>query len=936
MTVSLVCLLVLCLCAGACSKGGSSADRPPSIIIDASTNKTGVSGLSSSDDADPNYNARGLSPNREFSSMLPNERVDPFTGNLSISLTPISLPQNGGWDFKLTLSYNSKLHRDRFLRDIAEDSWVGVGWSLHVGRLIAPRSASMEIEMPDGSSHKCYSKHPGDVFNSAGPWVTREGWLVVANTDGTYTLTLNDGMRYVFSSLDAVIVGITSPRQCCPATSIVDTTGNTITITYKSPSPQTLSGRQAFIETITDTCGRTIAFTSTTSDAGPSHLDSIAVGGRTYRFTYDAVSESVGSPRFKLLRTFIAPEDKRWEFAYHVTRPLFELKEYVTPTGARATFSYATVNFADPHALMRYLPYRCVSSKTLSGDCAGGVWKYTYLQGNTTYVEGPFELDGSTPKPECRQLRYTFHGYPNVGRGTFYLTGMLENKQVCANRGGTYYKFQEETYAWDRHPVLENPVYGTGHDDDIIYEPVLKGKRTTRWTVYPGGNSAEQVNSITYGGYETDPHGHPTTITEQGDRTRTTDLTYWYNEADHIIDDKHVETQVITVGNEKITNSFTYNPDGTTRARTMSGVTTTYGYQNGNLTSVTDASGRVTTYTYQNGRPRTINKGGLYTEVHDIDFWGNVQQATNGRGFSTFYAYDGLGRLKAVTPPAGDAISYTYARTGTYVKRQRGSHVLYTLFDSLGRTIGTCDTGSGVRKEVAYDSLGRKIFASHPYRGSYSPADRAIDALYQEVYDPDRKPEAPQPPVVTEVIPGADCMQVVWTCPSRDVFFNVRLNGHVYEALDYTSAVIVGLQPSTAYAVEVQAVSWYDSSCASPWASGGTHQTGSADTTPPPPPSNLSARADGTIVWLTWDENVVDDLQGYFIEYSIKGSQAWNQLANPGFPGMLMEHSCLRGMTSWRARLQPDTVYEFRMRAVDHSRNESADTCSNAVTTAAQ
>jgi len=67
----------------------------------------------SNDDVDVNYGAKGYSENREYYRLLPNETVDPFTGNLGLIFTPISLPQKGGWDFKLNLVYNSNLMAER-------------------------------------------------------------------------------------------------------------------------------------------------------------------------------------------------------------------------------------------------------------------------------------------------------------------------------------------------------------------------------------------------------------------------------------------------------------------------------------------------------------------------------------------------------------------------------------------------------------------------------------------------------------------------------------------------------------------------------------------------------------------------------------------------------------------------------------------------------
>jgi hypothetical protein len=120
------------------------------------------------------FDARGINPHRPFFSQLPYEHIDPLNGNLLLVFTDLSLPGNAGFDLKIQRSYNSKVFRDQTFGAVDSDSWAGVGWSLHLGRVkTTAQDLPLAVEMPDGSSHKLF---PGFVDGS-GKYVTRDYWL---------------------------------------------------------------------------------------------------------------------------------------------------------------------------------------------------------------------------------------------------------------------------------------------------------------------------------------------------------------------------------------------------------------------------------------------------------------------------------------------------------------------------------------------------------------------------------------------------------------------------------------------------------------------------------------------------------------------------------------------------------------------------------------
>lgn len=115
--------------------------------------------------ADDSYENTGFNPHREYFNQAPNEHIDPFTGNLTLSYTDVFLPGNGGLDLKIQRVYNSKT-MENYASGAASyvpDSPAGFGWTMTMGQLIHPTMGDTGNEtltgqhpiiiMPDGSSH---------------------------------------------------------------------------------------------------------------------------------------------------------------------------------------------------------------------------------------------------------------------------------------------------------------------------------------------------------------------------------------------------------------------------------------------------------------------------------------------------------------------------------------------------------------------------------------------------------------------------------------------------------------------------------------------------------------------------------------------------------------------------------------------------------------
>jgi hypothetical protein len=103
----------------------------------------------------------GVIPGHGSYSSLPIERVDLFTGNLTLSYRDIYLPGPNGLDVEVWRVYNSKILKDRQSGQTASvqayhKSWVGIGWTMHMGMVHNYTSNTPVIEFPDGRLETAY------------------------------------------------------------------------------------------------------------------------------------------------------------------------------------------------------------------------------------------------------------------------------------------------------------------------------------------------------------------------------------------------------------------------------------------------------------------------------------------------------------------------------------------------------------------------------------------------------------------------------------------------------------------------------------------------------------------------------------------------------------------------------------------------------------
>ena len=118
--------------------------------------------------------AEGYQFGRSYMENLPNEVVDPFSGNLILQYVDINLPGPGGFNLMVNRFYNSNFRYDAFADDyvyIKAPTTIGLGWKLHMGELriwdaVPPDPPVYEIELPDGSVHS--------MIANGTSWITKE------------------------------------------------------------------------------------------------------------------------------------------------------------------------------------------------------------------------------------------------------------------------------------------------------------------------------------------------------------------------------------------------------------------------------------------------------------------------------------------------------------------------------------------------------------------------------------------------------------------------------------------------------------------------------------------------------------------------------------------------------------------------------------------
>jgi RHS repeat-associated protein len=230
--------------------------------------------------ANSEYATPNFDPEHDGTHVSEAQRVDTYSGALTVTHVDISLPGPGGFDLEIIRTYSSKIWQwdANHLVKTGEETTVGIGWRLDMGRLFEVPSgidpgAAYVLELPNRGHVPFYTDDTLFVPNAE--WVSLDGTWALRNDDcleapGTCLIaTAPDGTEYQFPTgqeyrMDPnnsyfYLRTILSPAE-----------SKTITVTYAE-----CGCNQAYIDFITDAYGRVVQFhyTSTTPVQGTCSLD---------------------------------------------------------------------------------------------------------------------------------------------------------------------------------------------------------------------------------------------------------------------------------------------------------------------------------------------------------------------------------------------------------------------------------------------------------------------------------------------------------------------------------------------------------------------------------------------------------------------------------------------------------------------------------------
>jgi RHS repeat-associated protein len=742
--------------------------------------------------------------NKVIESHLPGETVDHFSGNLRIVQEDMAFPGQGGLDLRIMRVYSSKIwgRSDLFSPEPflagKELTDVGLGWSMHMGRVRAPNAFGQPpagtvpvFEAQDGSSHAFYQ-----ITGSSTDYISRDSWKFTRNwqacsgaTSGAGAcITTTSGLRYEFAESNKY--EIDGPTPVWPLSSIVDVFGNRIRVQYESGS--SLGGSNGRIRNITDTYGRTLTFNYGTCGASPSApcLETIEARGpggvllRRMIYTHEVrnagIVMGIGQKNVAFLTGAVLDtgdpaENVGYTYDYNfnpdVTKNALALRSITYPYGGKTEYTYNTVSFFTG---CDTIPMPAVQTRTTSGRLlpTGATWTYTYESPNA--VDKPEVTDPDSTqnsdfqtttilRPDGKTDRYKFYGFAYLKRlnvtGHTWKVGL----QSQVTRGSDA---EAETFNWQKGAVIiqgipnqqlyRAPSYGTTCPnwafDNTIQAPVLKShtlqrpgtgapsqRATYKYEVVTPTNPSSQADPD---GDGFDNFGQPFKVTETGERQRTIEYEYDYDNALYQMVGR-VKLEKICEGSVCYESKRTFGGLGNRmNSQTLKGVKTEFDYwqgsphANGNLKTVTNALGHKLKLNYVDGfgLPTDIDFNGFFKITRQANTDGSLKSETR-RGHTTSYTYDLAGRLRTIELPSGrnpnnDPTTYCYkvvagveesysiTRGGPIrqcpTNPQTGQYRETMTLDGLGRVTRT-DNSLGESQSRSFDRFGRLIFNSYPF-----------------------------------------------------------------------------------------------------------------------------------------------------------------------------------------------------------------------------
>ncbi|MGI9287372.1 MAG: RHS repeat domain-containing protein, partial [Pseudomonadales bacterium] len=708
------------------------------------------------------YSEPGLNPFKTTMGGDATENIDAFNGNLQLSYTDIVIPGNGGLNIEIKRVYNNPQQRPTY------DDVVGVGWTMHFGRIVVPYQYGNAICGTAGNTTNNPSiEHPNggrellvlNAIENDGSLITKSNWraecINSSNPQQGMLVTAPNGTEYRMSEYMAIAGPNNGVQASWYTSEIRDVHDNTIDITYGTLSGGNNNGRK-YIDRISTSDGRTVRYEHidergqrVSSSSLSARISKIKAHYATnqeqvweYRYEPADTTTLLGGLRRYHLTEVVRPDGLEWNYAYNPefldgSAGSYSLNHVSYPYGGEVGYTYQLVRF---YASQTYETH-AIASKSVSGrQITSGTWTYNFAPGSFDVDAGSIgtrQMDVTTVTAPNATHRYYYYG-DKYARGIVNLNwtiGLLHRREVMDGTSVV----ERELNGWSRRQI-STELYKQGLPGSSFDQGTFAAMMTQR-SIHRDGTGNNDRGVTDYRDHDAYGNAGTVELSSNTDSTnKTTQLTYFNNKQRWIIGVTEDET-IDGVG----TIDRTYSPLGDLLSIDRYGVLTSYTYTSeGDLESQTDARGNKTTYgDYFRGTPQLENHEENVDISRIVNKTGTVASSTDGRGYTKAFSYDDLNRLIGIDFPRGADVAINWHNSGKTLLR--GTYEEDVGVDGFGREIrfarSDTSTHETVIKTKRYDALGRLVFESYPsttvnfsngVRTQYETLDRVTRVTHQD------------------------------------------------------------------------------------------------------------------------------------------------------------------------------------------------------------
>ncbi|MFF1309026.1 FG-GAP-like repeat-containing protein [Streptomyces sp. NPDC058307] len=554
------------------------------------------------------------------------------------------------------------LSLDRYYRsDSTGAGLLGPGWTTPFDSKLTLASSTATLLTADGSRIAFAKQSDGTYTAPAGTF------LKLSVSGSSYTVTEQDHSTSVFNSGGQL-------------TALRDASGHGLALSYAS-------GRLA---SVTDTAGRSTAFT-------------VGSDGLLTKVTLpDATTVGYGYVA-GLLTSVTDTAGKTTTYGYDASKRLTSVTD---PAGGKIVNGYdangRVTSQTDANGKKITFTWDGSSGTSNTTDADGGVWSDVYSGNVLMESVDPYGNQVSYDYDQSLHPVDITDRLGNTTTMTYDSAGNMLTRSAPSSVGTS------ESWTYDAAGNVATHTDSRGNKTTYTYNSANQVATATD----PAGKVSYTYTSLGALDSVTTPRGKKTTYGygAAGNRTSVTTplgekTTFTYDAAGHILSKTDPRGNVSGADPSAYTTTYAYDPRGLLSSVTDPlGNITSYGYNAaGQLTSVKDAQGYTTSYTY--------------------DPAGNVLTSTDPAGKVTTRTYDTAGNLASVTDPLGDTTTYAYDKNGQLLSTvsprgnvsgaNKAAYTTSYTYDANGNQTQVTDP-TGAATKTGYDALNRVVSVTDP------------------------------------------------------------------------------------------------------------------------------------------------------------------------------------------------------------------------------